>query len=219
MKIYYDKETLNILNYVDTDNDCFIDRTSRPETSNVFITIPTEDNCANMSLTRQGDMIIHTIGQVQSTLWMYYDKDTTKVISIYDTNIIDHANAYPHTTVENVGHIQIPSIINIEFIDIYKDEDGNIKTFINRRREKYHWLVSDWDTIRDTRNKLLSSCDWTHTTDVELTDEQKHKWALYRKSLRDITKDFQHPTDVIWPTLNTETSNTTTSNTEATTEA
>ena len=201
MKIYYDKETLDILNYVDTDNDCFIDRTSRPETSDVFITIPSEDNCRNISLTRQGDMIIHTIVQVQSTLWMYYDKDTTKMISIYDTGIIDHANAYPHNTVENVGHIQIPSNANIEFIDIHVDKDDNVTTFINRRREKYHWLVSDWDTIRDKRNKLLSSCDWTHTTDVELTGEQKHKWAMYRKSLREITTSFQHPSDVIWPEM------------------
>lgn len=115
--------------------------------------------------------------------------------------IIDHANAYPHNTVENVGHIQIPSNANIEFIDIHVDKDDNVTTFINRRREKYHWLVSDWDTIRDKRNKLLSSCDWTHTTDVELTGEQKHKWAMYRKSLREITTSFQHPSDVIWPEM------------------
>lgn len=201
MKIYYDKETLDILNYVDIDNDCFTDRTSRPETSDVFITIPLEDNCRNISLTRQGDMIIHTIVQVQSTLWMYYDKDMTKVISIYDTDIIDHANAYPHNTFENVGHLQIPSNTNIEFIDIRVDKDDNVTTFINRRREKYHWLVSDWDTIRDKRNKLLSSCDWTQITDVELTSEQKHKWVMYRKSLRDITTSFQHPSDVIWPEM------------------
>lgn len=198
MNIYYDPETLNILNYVDTDNNCFIDRPSRPETSNVFITIPSEDNCTNISLTRQGDTIIYN--KVQSPLWMYYDKDAMKVISIYDTGIIDHANAYPHNTVENVGHIQIQSNTNLEFIDIRVDQHGNITTFINKMREKYHWLITDWDTIRDKRNKLLSSCDWTHTTDVQLTDEQKHKWAVYRKSLRDVTINFQHPSDVIWPT-------------------
>lgn len=199
MKIYYDPETLNIFNYIDTDNNCFIDRTSRPETSNVFITIPPEDNCINISLVRHGDAIIYN--KVQSPLWMYYDKDAMKVISIYDMNIIDHANAYPHDTAENVGHIQIESNPDIGFIDIHKDEDGNVKTFINKRREKYHWLISDWDTIREKRNKLLSLCDWTHTTDVQLTNEQKHKWAMYRKSLRDITTTFKHPSDVIWPEI------------------
>ena len=199
MNIYYDPETLNIFNYIDTDNNCFIDRTSRPETSNVFITIPPEDNCINISLVRDGDVIIYN--KVQSPLWMYYDKDVMKVISIYDMNIIDHANAYPHNIAENVGHIQIESNTDIGFIDIHKDEDGNVKTFINKRREKYHWLISDWDTIREKRNKLLSLCDWTHTTDVQMTNEQKHKWAMYRKSLRDITTTFKHPSDVIWPEI------------------
>lgn len=197
MKIYYDKETLRILNYIDTDNNCFYNRTSQPETSNVFITIPEEDNCINISLTQQGDTVIYN--KVDSPFWMYYDKDAMKVISVYDVGIIDHANAYPHNTVENIGHIQIESRANLEFIDICKDNDGNDKTFINKRREKNHWSISDWDTIRDKRNKLLDSCDWTHMTDVVLTDEQKHKWAVYRKSLRDITTDFQHPSDVIWP--------------------
>jgi hypothetical protein len=200
MNIYYDKETLDIVNYADAENNCFYDRTSRPETADVFITIPLEDNSRNISLVRNGDTIDIIKHVVESTLWMYYDKDKTKIISLYDTGIIDHSNAYPHDTVENVGHIQLPLNSKIDFIDIQVDEHGNVTTFTNKNREKYHWLVSDWETIRDKRYKYLLSCDWTHTTDVELTDEKKHEWTVYRKSLRDITTSFDKPSDVVWPT-------------------
>jgi hypothetical protein len=57
-----------------------------------------------------------------------------------------------------------------------------------------------WDVIRYDRNRLLSYCDWTQLPDVPHTQEQKTAWLVYRQALRDITKSFKNPTDVIWPT-------------------
>ena len=40
------------------------------------------------------------------------------------------------------------------------------------------------DTRRD-RDGKLSACDWTHTTDSQLSDADKTLWAAYRQELRD----------------------------------
>lgn len=54
-----------------------------------------------------------------------------------------------------------------------------------------------WGPIRLKRNSLLASSDWTQFNDVNLVDKQG--WIEYRQKLRDITKDFSTPEDVIWP--------------------
>lgn len=41
------------------------------------------------------------------------------------------------------------------------------------------------NTIRNYRNQLLTSCDWTQIADVDLTTEQKSAWSTYRQQLRD----------------------------------
>ena len=51
------------------------------------------------------------------------------------------------------------------------------------------------------RNDLLFNCDWTQLPDVPLTEEKKLLWAEYRQNLRDITKQPEFPTNIIWPTV------------------
>jgi hypothetical protein len=56
-----------------------------------------------------------------------------------------------------------------------------------------------WSNIQEARNYLLKQCDWTQLVDVPLSDEDKEKWSTYRQALRDITKSFTNPDQVIWP--------------------
>ena len=63
------------------------------------------------------------------------------------------------------------------------------------------WVVvgprSEWDFVRKERNSFLSASDWTQFNDVSIPNKQA--WAEYREKLRNITKDFPSPQDVIWP--------------------
>lgn len=57
-----------------------------------------------------------------------------------------------------------------------------------------------WDTIRSIRDSFLKKSDWTQLIDVSLSEDEKKSWAEYRKNLRDITKTYRIPNEVIWPT-------------------
>jgi hypothetical protein len=51
--------------------------------------------------------------------------------------------------------------------------------------------------ILDLRNKLLTKSDWTQGADSPLSENEKVAWAVYRQSLRDITK--QDLNNIQWP--------------------
>jgi hypothetical protein len=53
-------------------------------------------------------------------------------------------------------------------------------------------------TIRQERNALLASSDWTQAGDVP--QATKDAWAIYRQALRDIPQQAGFPTNVTWPT-------------------
>lgn len=50
--------------------------------------------------------------------------------------------------------------------------------------------------IRQSRNELLKSSDWTQLNDSPVN---KAAWAAYRQNLRDITKQQGFPYNVIFP--------------------
>lgn len=52
-------------------------------------------------------------------------------------------------------------------------------------------------SVRATRQELLSQSDWTQLADVPV---DQAKWATYRQALRDITNQPGFPTAVDWPT-------------------
>lgn len=53
--------------------------------------------------------------------------------------------------------------------------------------------------LRETRNDMLSSSDWTQLSDTNLSDDQKDEWKSYRQSLRDITDTYKNIAEVVWP--------------------
>jgi hypothetical protein len=51
-------------------------------------------------------------------------------------------------------------------------------------------------SVREYRNKLLNQSDWTQVLDAPVDRE---RWAVYRQSLRDITRSLNFPDSVEWP--------------------
>jgi hypothetical protein len=61
------------------------------------------------------------------------------------------------------------------------------------------YLDPKWFEILAQRKELLIDSDWTQLPDIELTTEQVNEAKIYRQKLRDITKDFTNPDDVVFP--------------------
>lgn len=60
-------------------------------------------------------------------------------------------------------------------------------------------LDDQWSVVRDQRNSLLASCDWTQLPDAPVTAEKRQEWVTYRQQLRDITSQSD-PFNIVWPT-------------------
>ena len=56
-----------------------------------------------------------------------------------------------------------------------------------------------WNNIRSNRNALLAQTDWCVLPDSPLSPELLEAMKEYRQKLRDITKDYDNPDDVIFP--------------------
>lgn len=59
--------------------------------------------------------------------------------------------------------------------------------------------ANKWNAVRNTRNWLLSQCDWTQIADAPLTSEKKTSWGQYRQSLRDLPETYTTVESVVWP--------------------
>jgi hypothetical protein len=54
-----------------------------------------------------------------------------------------------------------------------------------------------WETIREKRDQLIASSDWTMIPGATVDQAQ---WSAYRQILRDLPQTYTNPEDVIWPT-------------------
>lgn len=61
-------------------------------------------------------------------------------------------------------------------------------------------LVKSWERVRQKRDGLLASSDWTQIKDAPLTAAQSAKWSVYRQALRDVPAQAD-PLAVVWPVL------------------
>lgn len=86
---------------------------------------------------------------------------------------------------------------------ITRQENGVVITIDGAERES---LLRGWaenavqrgfETLRNQRNALLASCDWTQTADAPV---DVNAWAAYRQALRDLPATIKDPTKPIdWP--------------------
>ena len=60
-------------------------------------------------------------------------------------------------------------------------------------------LPSDWDQVREKRDRLIKNSDWTMTTGATVDQAQ---WAAYRDKLRDIPQTYKGKavSEIVWPT-------------------
>ena len=63
-----------------------------------------------------------------------------------------------------------------------------------RQAEATAWEAGSFDrsinSLRQRRNSLLTSSDWTVLSDNQLTTTEKTNWKTYRQALRDITENL-----------------------------
>lgn len=62
-------------------------------------------------------------------------------------------------------------------------------------------LFPDWETVRLIRNQLLTSSDWIVVSSTENKTPIPNEWKQYRQELRDITKTFSSPNEVVLPQI------------------
>tara|TARA_Y100000004_G_scaffold97319_1_gene108934 strand:- start:440 stop:739 length:300 start_codon:yes stop_codon:yes gene_type:complete len=69
-----------------------------------------------------------------------------------------------------------------------------------RQAEEAAWEAGAFDRamadLRQRRNSLLLSSDWTQLPDTTLTNTQKQSWMQYRTELRNITNGLTTVEDV-----------------------
>jgi hypothetical protein len=87
---------------------------------------------------------------------------------------------------------------------LYKVVNGGERVECSQEeQEKYALDVIQYETVelpkmvRQQRNSLLASSDWTQTGDVP--QAIKDAWATYRQALRDVPQQSGFPTNVTWP--------------------
>ena len=72
--------------------------------------------------------------------------------------------------------------------------------YVSPEEEASNVLDGQKEIIRQTRNQLLTSCDWTQVADAPI---DKEAWAEYRQALRDITTHANFPNleEADWPVV------------------
>ena len=78
--------------------------------------------------------------------------------------------------------------------------EGNPPPDVGMQLVNGAWVLPNsviFNRVKEVRNKLLLSSDWTQLPDVPLAT--KEAWATYRQALRDITLQTD-PANTIWPT-------------------
>tara|TARA_B110000285_G_scaffold188721_1_gene215008 strand:+ start:1512 stop:1967 length:456 start_codon:yes stop_codon:yes gene_type:complete len=118
-----------------------------------------------------------------------WDSDPTKILVHITSQVSDHSF----------------------FANTHYYKDGGWISRDARPGEYYNWINEAWvsdsarlmEEIRQERDRLLYSCDWTQLSDAPLTNEKNGEWGTYRQHLRDVPADNSSATDlgqVAWPT-------------------
>jgi hypothetical protein len=78
-----------------------------------------------------------------------------------------------------------------------KPEEGFDFDYVLRQWVDTRTTASQWDLVREERNKKLQQSDWTQLSDIP--QETKTLWEPYRQALRDVTLQAD-PFNITWPT-------------------
>jgi hypothetical protein len=53
------------------------------------------------------------------------------------------------------------------------------------------------EILKNIRNQLLMQSDWTQLPDIQLSEEQKESWRIYRQQLRDLPENIDDPKPLV----------------------
>lgn len=75
----------------------------------------------------------------------------------------------------------------------------NEKLEENRKREEWERNRDYLTELREIRDQLLTSCDWTQLPDVrdKFTSSKKEEWIEYRQKLRDLPENIEDPKPLV----------------------
>lgn len=99
------------------------------------------------------------------------------------------------------------------FLHTYYRKNDEWRVKPPRPGEYYYWDLNSeswvlnstelYRLLRQQRDGLLFTCDWTQLPDAPITTEKKAEWTAYRQALRDIPQNYPNLTsldEVVWPT-------------------
>jgi hypothetical protein len=117
---------------------------------------------------------------------------TDEVLATFDVYPVKLVNGnYDSDYTKDVVEVT-PTLSGSVYVQTYETTDADELTRETRIEIK-------WEEIRETRNTLLSECDWTQFQDSPITGSKLTEWQTYRQSLRDVTNQ-ENPYNITWPT-------------------
>ena len=97
-----------------------------------------------------------------------------------------------NTSIESPGSAQIELALPASQLDTVQlwRIDPNTRTFVLKNNQSQIQSDQILGRIRERRNALLTSTDWTQMPDVDLSAAQQAAWADYRHQLRHMTDNM-----------------------------
>ena len=94
--------------------------------------------------------------------------------------------------------------LEITSIGIYSQAETTFNNEIQRQKDlDDEYLNSStflWMKLRNERDNLLLSSDFTQLGDIGLSESKKTEWINYRQALRDLPANTSDPASPNWPT-------------------
>lgn len=125
--------------------------------------------------------------------------------AVLDQNALEFANVsivveVPPPTITELQRVDYDGVqlINGNWTDVWSIHP-KYDDLIEQAAWEAEWLISQWDSVRAERDRLLIQSDWTQLADCQLSSEQKALWVTYRQDLRDVLQTQTDPLNIIWP--------------------
>lgn len=110
-----------------------------------------------------------------------------RALQWYDTwGEIEYNNGNPNERIEELGI----------FEQAIRNYNNEIQRIENEKVEA-EAARDYWVELRDLRDQKLTKCDWTQVADVQLTENKKAEWTLYRQQLRDLPENIANPKPLV----------------------
>jgi hypothetical protein len=140
--------------------------------------------------------IINDIIEQYSIEQLIKDNPQTSFPTVMSDRVLEEYNVYPliespkplYDYTKNIKEGR-PNFHEGSWIQTWEVTDASAEEISERTTTKTN-------VMREKRNNLLASCDWTQLSDVNIN---KTAWSEYRQALRDITNQSDFPWEIDWP--------------------